>query len=207
MALHLLIERNNRYVELLEQQQRWLIAGLQILYDRALQGQHWPGPPLDVSSTGRPAAHDILSRLDVIPTGGDGGRVGNTESRVQEYSCFDYELSTTGERNTFPNPSSRGQRSPQSWQERIERDESEVLSSECCATEVSLHSIASTDAVTLSIGGPALTGAGNVCSSPFADCLPDPSVQLWENFPGTEQDSFGYMLCLTQDAIGGNSVL
>ncbi len=49
-----------------------LIAGLQILYDRALQGQHWPGPPLDVTPTGKPAAHDILSRLDVVPTGGDG---------------------------------------------------------------------------------------------------------------------------------------
>lgn len=55
-----------RYVEMLEQQQSQLIAGLQELYSRLQRGESWPGQPLQETSGGHPLTHDILERLDLL---------------------------------------------------------------------------------------------------------------------------------------------
>lgn len=58
------------YVEMLEQQQTQLVAGLRELYSRLQKGESWPGQPLRESSGGHPLTHDILERLDLLhPTG------------------------------------------------------------------------------------------------------------------------------------------
>ncbi|MCJ1287208.1 hypothetical protein MMC26_006556 [Xylographa opegraphella] len=54
------------YVEMLEHQQTQLVNGLQILYRRLVEDQHWEGPPLNDCSTGRPLTHDILATLGVL---------------------------------------------------------------------------------------------------------------------------------------------
>jgi hypothetical protein len=59
------------YVEMLEQQQGQLVAGLQELYRRSLAGQPWSGPPLS-EATGQPLTHDILSVLGVLEKTNDG---------------------------------------------------------------------------------------------------------------------------------------
>lgn len=61
------------YVEMLEQQQTQLVAGLRELYTRLQQGQSWPGAPLREASSGHPLTHDILERLDLLHTSPDGG--------------------------------------------------------------------------------------------------------------------------------------
>ncbi|KAF2011863.1 hypothetical protein BU24DRAFT_396490 [Aaosphaeria arxii CBS 175.79] len=53
------------YVEILEQQQAQLVAGLRELYSRLQCGQGWPGPPLSKAESGHPLTHDILDRLDL----------------------------------------------------------------------------------------------------------------------------------------------
>ena len=52
-----------RYVEILEQQQAQLVAGLQVLYKRARHGQGWVGTSLKERPDGNPPIHDILERL------------------------------------------------------------------------------------------------------------------------------------------------
>jgi len=59
------------YVEMLEQQQTQLVAGLRELYSRLQKGQSWPGQPLRESSGGHPLTHDILERLDLLHPSGD----------------------------------------------------------------------------------------------------------------------------------------
>lgn len=54
------------YVEMLEQQQTQLVAGLRELYSRLQKGGSWPGQPLRESSGGHPLTHDILERLDLL---------------------------------------------------------------------------------------------------------------------------------------------
>ena len=54
------------YVEMLEQQQSQLVAGLQELYGRIVRGQGWMGPRLDDGDVGPPRTHDILDRLGVL---------------------------------------------------------------------------------------------------------------------------------------------
>lgn len=54
------------YVEMLEQQQTQLVAGLRELYSRLQKGESWPGQPLRESSGGHPLTHDILERLDLL---------------------------------------------------------------------------------------------------------------------------------------------
>lgn len=54
------------YIELLEQQQAQLVAGLQVLYNRLQSGQGWPGPLLCEAQGGHPSTHDILERLDLL---------------------------------------------------------------------------------------------------------------------------------------------
>ncbi|KAI9928043.1 hypothetical protein ASPWEDRAFT_113645 [Aspergillus wentii DTO 134E9] len=54
------------YVEMLEQQQAWLVHGLQELYRRAAEGEGWPGEPLKCESNGHPLTHDMLTRLGAL---------------------------------------------------------------------------------------------------------------------------------------------
>ena len=54
---------------MLEQQQAQLVAGLQELYRRTLDGQGWDGAPLKESSHGMPLTHDILDRLGALKPG------------------------------------------------------------------------------------------------------------------------------------------
>lgn len=60
-----------RYVEMLEQQQAQLVAGLRELYSRLQSGQGWPGQPLREAQGGHPLTHDILERLDLLHANGD----------------------------------------------------------------------------------------------------------------------------------------
>jgi hypothetical protein len=55
-----------RYVEMLEQQQTQLVAGMRELYSRLQRGHGWPGQPLPEASGGYPLTHDILERLDLL---------------------------------------------------------------------------------------------------------------------------------------------
>lgn len=54
------------YVEMLEQQQAQLVAGLRELYRRLNSGEGWPGSCLSDASNGAPLTHDILERLDLL---------------------------------------------------------------------------------------------------------------------------------------------
>lgn len=62
----------HRYVEMLEQQQTQLVAGLRELYSRLQGGQGWPGQPLHEAQSGHPLTHDILERLDLLHSTRDG---------------------------------------------------------------------------------------------------------------------------------------
>lgn len=64
---------NPRYVEMLEQQQTQLVAGLRELYIRLQKGESWPGQPLREASGGHPLTHDILERLDLLHPTSDNG--------------------------------------------------------------------------------------------------------------------------------------
>jgi hypothetical protein len=57
---------SHRYVEMLEQQQSQLVAGLQELYRRIQNGQGWEGAPLNNSCHGMPLTHDILENLGAL---------------------------------------------------------------------------------------------------------------------------------------------
>lgn len=59
------------YVEMLEQQQTQLVAGLRELYSRLQRGESWPGQPLREASGGHPLTHDILERLDLLHPSSD----------------------------------------------------------------------------------------------------------------------------------------
>ena len=59
------------YVEMLEQQQGQLVAGLQELYRRQLTGKPWSGPVLSEAS-GHPLTHDILAALNLLEAKHDG---------------------------------------------------------------------------------------------------------------------------------------
>ncbi|GAB7346156.1 hypothetical protein MBLNU457_4901t1 [Dothideomycetes sp. NU457] len=53
------------YVEMLEQQQGQLVAGLQETYRRLMDANLWPGAPLS-ETEGHPLTHDILARLNIV---------------------------------------------------------------------------------------------------------------------------------------------
>ncbi|KAJ5544055.1 C6 transcription factor (Fcr1) [Penicillium frequentans] len=57
------------YTKLLEEQQEWLIYGIQELYRRAHVGEGWPGEPLNCEANGQPLTHDILARLGALNQG------------------------------------------------------------------------------------------------------------------------------------------
>ena len=63
---HSLQANRASYVEMLEQQQTQLVAGLRDLYTRLQTGQGWPGQPLREAQGGHPLTHDILERLDLL---------------------------------------------------------------------------------------------------------------------------------------------
>ncbi|KAJ5197406.1 hypothetical protein N7449_007885 [Penicillium cf. viridicatum] len=54
------------YVEKLEQQQVWLVHGLQALYHCITKGEGWPGDPLNIEPNGYPLTHDLLTRLGIL---------------------------------------------------------------------------------------------------------------------------------------------
>ncbi|CEL03930.1 hypothetical protein ASPCAL05067 [Aspergillus calidoustus] len=54
------------YVEILEQQQSWLVCGLRQLYKLSIQGKSWPGERLKEDDNGYPLTHDVLSRLGAL---------------------------------------------------------------------------------------------------------------------------------------------
>ncbi|KAE8353853.1 hypothetical protein BDV28DRAFT_99302 [Aspergillus coremiiformis] len=54
------------YVEMLEEQQGWLVCGVQTLYQRLMHGAGWPGRPLRCEQNGHPLTHDLLSHLGAI---------------------------------------------------------------------------------------------------------------------------------------------
>lgn len=51
---------------MLEQQQVWLVNGLQELYRRSSDGEGWPGEPLKSEPNGHPLTHDLLARLGAL---------------------------------------------------------------------------------------------------------------------------------------------
>lgn len=65
MLIHL------RYVEMLEQQQSQLVAGLQETYRRLFGAQLWPGARL-AEHNGKPLTHDILAGLNLLEMKQDG---------------------------------------------------------------------------------------------------------------------------------------
>ncbi|KAJ5819706.1 hypothetical protein N7474_005297 [Penicillium riverlandense] len=54
------------YVEMLEQQQAWLVHGLQELYRRSTDGEGWAGDRLKPEPNGHPLTHDLLTHLGAL---------------------------------------------------------------------------------------------------------------------------------------------
>ncbi len=51
---------------MLEQQQTWLVNGLQELYRRLLEGDGWQGEPLKCEPNGQPLTHDLLTQMGAL---------------------------------------------------------------------------------------------------------------------------------------------
>lgn len=56
----------DRYVEILERQQVWLVRGLRELYRRTIESGVWPGDQLELETNGHLLTHDLLARLGVL---------------------------------------------------------------------------------------------------------------------------------------------
>ncbi|KAF1928853.1 uncharacterized protein M421DRAFT_61552 [Didymella exigua CBS 183.55] len=82
------------YVEMLEQQQAQLVAGLRDLYTRLQSGQGWPGQPLREAQGGHPLTHDILERLDLLHGPSENG--GNYEGFEEDCSRMQHKLLERG---------------------------------------------------------------------------------------------------------------
>jgi len=82
------------YVEMLEQQQTQLVAGLRELYTRLHTGQGWPGQPLREAQSGHPLTHDILERLDLLHGTAENG--GNYEGFEEDCSRMQHKLLERG---------------------------------------------------------------------------------------------------------------
>ncbi|KAK9311344.1 hypothetical protein V1524DRAFT_473365 [Lipomyces starkeyi] len=54
------------YVEMLEQQQAWLVHGLQEIYRRSTDGEGWAGDRLNPEPNGHPLTHDLLTHLGAL---------------------------------------------------------------------------------------------------------------------------------------------
>lgn len=82
------------YVEMLEQQQAQLVAGLRELYTRLQTGQSWPGQPLREAQNGHPLTHDILDRLDLLH--GPSENSNNYEGFEEDCSRMQHKLLERG---------------------------------------------------------------------------------------------------------------
>ncbi|KAH6637698.1 C6 transcription factor-like protein [Boeremia exigua] len=82
------------YVEMLEQQQTQLVAGLRELYTRLQSGQGWPGQPLREAQGGHPLTHDILERLDLLHGPSENGS--NYEGFEEDCSRMQHKLLERG---------------------------------------------------------------------------------------------------------------
>jgi hypothetical protein len=51
---------------MLEQQQQWMVYGLQELYRRACEDEGWPGELLKCESNGYLLTNDLLTQLGVL---------------------------------------------------------------------------------------------------------------------------------------------
>ncbi|KAK7540688.1 uncharacterized protein J3D65DRAFT_548914 [Phyllosticta citribraziliensis] len=90
------------YVEMLEQQQNQLVAGLRELYRRLQTGEGWPGLPLSDQQGGHPLTHDILERLDLLqPKDGNG----QYEPFEEDFARMEKRL--RDEEETLPAPPSK----------------------------------------------------------------------------------------------------
>lgn len=69
---------------MLEQQQAWLVTGLQELYRLAKDSERWPGEPLKCEANGHPLTHDVLSRLGALDQSKGERFEENTEVMQQE---------------------------------------------------------------------------------------------------------------------------
>lgn len=104
-----LTSRPNRYVEMLEQQQAWLVHGLQELYRRASDGEGWPGEPLKTEANGHPLTHDLLSRLGCLDQSKGERFEENTEVMQQELwkqnaGCMQRQESSDGSSESAHSP-------------------------------------------------------------------------------------------------------
>lgn len=81
------------YVEMLEQQQTQLVAGLQEMYRRLRNGQQWTGGPLP-ETNGHPLTHDILAGLDLLEAKHDGS--GELESFEEDCARLQSRLLAEG---------------------------------------------------------------------------------------------------------------
>jgi hypothetical protein len=87
------------YVEMLEQQQSQLVAGLQEMYKRLVSADAWKGLPL-AESNGNPLTHDILAALDLLETKPDGS--GELESFEEDCEKLQSKLLAEGAGYTQP---------------------------------------------------------------------------------------------------------
>jgi hypothetical protein len=69
---------------MLEQQQAWLVHGLQELYRRTSEGEGWPGEPLKPEPNGHPLTHELLTRLGALDRSKGEHFEENTEVMQQE---------------------------------------------------------------------------------------------------------------------------
>ena len=68
---------------MLEQQQSWLVNGLQELYRRNIEGEGWPGEQLKLEPNGHPLTHDLLMRLGALD-GSKGERFEENPEALQQ---------------------------------------------------------------------------------------------------------------------------
>jgi hypothetical protein len=94
---------------MLEQQQAWLVHGLQELYRRANGGEGWPGEPLKTEPNGHPLTHDLLTRLGALDQSKGEHFEENTEAMQQELwrqnaGCMQRQESSDGSSDTAHSP-------------------------------------------------------------------------------------------------------
>ncbi|OJJ52258.1 hypothetical protein ASPSYDRAFT_95780 [Aspergillus sydowii CBS 593.65] len=209
--------RKGLYVELLEQQQRWLVTGLQILYGRTLQSRSWPGPQLDVTPTGKPAVHDILSRLNIIPTRRNAEGLEYVEYEGCRHPRFNDKQSMNDEARACPlSPSSSGRMIltrvdlSRPLQGCVEGNASAESPNRYSTEETEFPDI--TDRLlfprTDGLGLARAEDVGFSSTSVLSDA-PVPSWQGQESLPCLcgSRDSFSDMSCSVQDAVFGISPL
>lgn len=98
---------------MLEQQQAQLVAGLQEMYKRMLEGQGWIGCPLSDPGSGQPLTHDILDRLGLLKH----DRKSDSDTFEEDFSVLQKRLYESGappmlRNKSFSSISEQGQLSP-----------------------------------------------------------------------------------------------